>query len=108
MCNLVQTRLSLLAQRCGPVARKLAAEAHGAIVRGGVAVDDGHAPVAFLLDAEVVTTHLDAEPAIFAPVRACKKSTSEEGANIDAKSQHMESCAASTQKLGMHMYTTAC
>merc|ERR1719502_537012 len=68
LCNLVQTRL--LAQRCGPVARELAAEAHGAIVRRGVAVDNRHAPVALLLDAEVVTTHLDAEPAIFAPVRA--------------------------------------
>ena len=92
---------------------KLGALSYGCCcaVGASVAVDDGHAPVAFLLDAEVVTTHLDAEPAIFAPVRACKESTSEEGANIDGDKihgQHMESCAASTQKLGMHMYTTAC
>ena len=69
----------LLAQRCGPVARKLAAKAHWAIVRRRVAVDDGHAPVAFLFDAEVVTTHLDAEPAILTPVRACTKQRRSKG-----------------------------
>merc|ERR1719473_262423 len=60
----------LVAQRRGPVARELAAEAHGPAVGRGVAVHDGHAPIALLLDAEVVAAHLDAEPAVLAPVRA--------------------------------------